>query len=454
VVAGASGDAGKTTVALGLVRALRSRSILVQPFKKGPDFIDPAWLTRAAGRACRNLDARLCGDQVVQAVFDRYAPSDGVSVIEGNRGLFDGGDAQGTHSTAALARLLDVPVLLVVNVTKVTRTAAALVLGCMHLEPGTPLAGVVLNRVAGQRHRKVATAAIEQATGLAVVGALPRLDGDVISSRHLGLLTPEEHQAVDGAMGVIERLVTDHVDVDAVLSMARSASLRGVVPIPEAGDRPGQGVTIGVLQDAAFTFYYPENLEALESLGARVVTVSPLRDQRMPRVDALYVGGGFPETHAAELSANAALMGEIRSRVAQGMAVYGECGGLMYLSSRFWVGDRAYPMVGALPVEMVMQERPAGHGYVEAQVVGETPFYSRGETLTGHEFHYSRVVGGLEGVDRVFRMKRGAGVDGEGGEGLCVGRVLGTYVHVHALGTKSWARGMIRASQGNKSACQ
>jgi len=447
VVAGASGDAGKTTVALGLLRVLRSRGIVVQPFKKGPDFIDPAWLSRAAGRPTRNLDARLCGEEGVAAVFDRHAPSDGVSVIEGNRGLFDGGDAKGTHSTASLARLLSAPVLLVVNAAKVTRTAAALVLGCQHLEPGTPLSGVILNRVAGERHRRVATAAIEEATGLPVVGALPRLEADAISSRHLGLLTPQEHEAADEALGVVERLVRDSVDVDAVLGMARGAPPRARRGGEVVGARHGEGVTIGVLQDAAFTFYYPENLEALEAMGARVVAVSPLRDQRLPPVDALYVGGGFPETHAEALSSNVSLLGEIRRRVQEGLAVYAECGGLMYMSSRFRVGERVFGMVGALPVEMVMEARPVGHGYVEAEVVGDTPYYSSGTRVVGHEFHYSRIVRGLEGIRRVFRVKRGAGVDGAGGEGLVSGRVLGTYVHIHALGTKEWAAGMIRAAR-------
>ncbi|MFW5740064.1 MAG: cobyrinate a,c-diamide synthase, partial [Myxococcota bacterium] len=302
IVAGASGDAGKTTLALGLVRALRARGVDVQPFKKGPDFIDPAWLSRAAGRPARNLDTRLCGDSVVQDVFDRHAPPAGVSIIEGNRGLYDGGDAKGTHSTAALARLLAAPVLLVVNVTKVTRTAAAVVLGCKQLEPSTPVAAVVLNQVAGKRHERVAREAIEQATGLPVVGAMPRLAERTISSRHLGLLTPEEHASADEVLGVVERLVAESVDLDAVLAIARGAGQRprlapALDPRLASAVCSGAGLRIGVLQDAAFTFYYPDNIEALEATGARVVMVSPLRDAGLPEVDALYVGGGFPETH-------------------------------------------------------------------------------------------------------------------------------------------------------------
>ncbi|HNS96547.1 MAG TPA: cobyrinate a,c-diamide synthase, partial [Polyangiaceae bacterium] len=413
VVAGASGDAGKTTVSLGLIRAFRSRGLVVQPFKKGPDYIDPAWLTRAAGRVARNLDVRLFGENVVQAHFDRYAPQDGISVIEGNRGLYDGGDAQGTHSTASLARLLSAPVVLVVDATKVTRTAAAVVLGCQRLEPQTPLAGVILNRVAGSRHRRVVTEAIEQATGLRVYGALPRRRGDMIASRHLGLLTPEEHGAAEDALEVVRQWVEDHVDVAALVELAQGAPSRAMsLPLGQV-EPAGQGVTIGVLRDASLSFYYPENIEALEALGARVVTISPLRDERLPSMDALYVGGGFPETHAKELSSNRALLGEIRQRIAGGLSVYAECGGLIYMSSKLWVQGQAYDLVGALPLELQMEPRPVGHGYVDVQVSGDTTFYEKGQKLSGHEFHYSRIIGGLDRVERVFRVMRGGGVDGE-----------------------------------------
>ena len=447
-MAGASGDAGKTTVTLGLIRALRARGLRVHPFKKGPDFIDPAWLSRAAGVATRNLDVRLCGEDNVRSVFAEHASADGISIIEGNRGLFDGGDAQGTHSTASLARLLRAPVILVVNVTKVTRTAAALVVGCQHLEPGTPIVGVVLNRVAGARHRRVVTEAIVQATGLPVLGALPRAESEAIPNRHLGLLTPQEHGSADRALDAVEAMIAGELDLDRVVELARAAPWMADPPPRRSTSVTGGHPRIGVLQDAAFTFYYPDNLEALERAGGRVVPVSALGDVELPPVDALYVGGGFPETHAEQLAGNGALLASIRERVSRGLPVYAECGGLMYLSRLLRTGDRGYELVGALPVETQMQAAPVGHGYVEATVEGENAFYPRGTKIVGHEFHYSRVVSGLEGVDLAFRMGRGAGVDGGKGEGLRRGNVLATYVHVHAVGMSAWAEGVVRAAEG------
>jgi len=301
--------------------------------------------------------------------------------------------------------------------------------------------------VGGRRHRRVAAQAIEESAGLPVVGALPRRPAGTIPSRHLGLLTPQEHAWADEAIEQVGRLVADSVDLDAIIRVARTAPHRRDVGLERRVARDGRGVRIGVLKDSAFTFYYPDNIEALEARGAEIVFVSPLRDERLPAVDALYVGGGFPETHAEALASNVALLSAIRKRAAAGMPVYAECGGLMYMSRTLSMGDRTFQMVGALPLQVVMQERPVGHGYVEAEVVGETPFYSSRQVVLGHEFHYSRVVGGLDGVSRVFRMKRGAGVDEAGGEGMSLGRVLGTYVHVHAAGADAWAEGMMRAAR-------
>lgn len=445
VVAGASGDAGKTTVALGLALAFRARGIAVQAFKKGPDFIDPAWLGRASGGVARNLDVRLCGESVVRQVFSRHAPSDGISIIEGNRGLFDGGDAAGTHSTASLARMLGAPVLLVVNASKVTRTLAALVRGCRDLEPGTWLAGVVLNRVAGERHVRVATEAIEGETGVAVWGAIGKGGGELIPNRHLGLLTPEEHAAAEAALARVGQVVSGGLKLDAILQAARSAPSWGDEARENRAVARGR-VRIGVLRDSAFTFYYPENLEAIEEAGGTVVAISPLADSRAEGIDGLYVGGGFPETHAEALSRNVGLLGELRGMAERGMPVYAECGGLMYVSRGLRVGERLYEMAGLIPVETQMEASPVGHGYVEVEVTGENVFYERGARFSGHEFHYSRVMSGAGEVAKVFEMKRGRGIMGKQ-EGLCRGSVLATYVHVHALGVEAWARGVVGAAE-------
>ena len=437
-------------VALGLVRALRSRGIVVQTFKKGPDFVDPAWLKQASGCPSRNLDVRMCGKDAVLSTFAQHAPRDGVSVIEGNRGLFDGCDALGTYSTARLAQLLASPTLLVVSAAKATRTVAATVLGCMHLEPNTPLTGVILNHLAGERHCRITRKAVEDATGLPVVGALPRSSEPHILFGPMGLQTPAEHPAADEALGKIERWVTESVDVDGVLAMARAApgmeSGPATVRCSEMGDCGGAPPRIGVPMDSAFSFYYPENIEALESMGATIVAVSPTHDRRLPLLDALYVGGGFVERHAEALSSNDSMRGEIRAAVERGLPVYAEAGGLAYLSRSVCVRDRTWPMVGALPIEVSVEERSIGHGYVEADVVCDTPFYRKGERLVGHRLHSVRVIAGLERVECVARVKGGRGLDGAGVDGLVFKRVFATTMHVHALGMASWATGMVRAA--------
>lgn len=446
MIAGMAGDAGKTTVCAGLLRTLRRRGLRVQAFKKGPDYIDAAWLSLASGSVARNLDVYLSGEDEVRSRFARHAATADCSLIEGNRGLFDGVDAQGSFSTSRLATIVECPVLLVLSAAKVTRSLAAVVLGAKLLEPGLRLGGVVLNGLSGDRHRAVAVQAIEELTGVPVLGALPRVAQAEMPSRHLGLVTPAESPRVEERLDALERLVTGHIDVDAVLALARSAppiTANDVVVSPKA--RP-HGVRIGVLRDAAFTFYYPENLEQLEALGATLVTVSPLSHNALPPVDALYIGGGFPETHARELSNNRSLLRAIREAAQTGLPIYAECGGLMYLGRAIHCGEESFEMAGVFPIETAMLSGPAGHGYVNAEVVTDNPFLPVGTRIRGHEFHYSRVVSGADGVAMALQVTKGNGVH-QGHDGLRVHNVLATYVHVHASGTPEWAPGLVCAAQ-------
>ncbi|HSP91256.1 MAG TPA: cobyrinate a,c-diamide synthase, partial [Vicinamibacterales bacterium] len=285
VVSGLSGDAGKTLLSTGLARAWRDRGIAVAPYKKGPDFIDAAWLGEAAGRPGRNLDTFLMSQAVIGAALGP-AIGAGLVLVEGNRGLHDGMDAHGTHSTAELAKRLAAPVVMVVDATKATRTLAACVRGCAVVDPELRIAAVVLNRVANARHAATITAAFEALGGPPVVGVLPRMEEDPLPSRHLGLVTTAEHGGPDRAMGRAAEVVASHVDLDALLEVARSAGPAEFPgrSVPEA--RPERRVRIGVLRDEAFMFYYPENLEALVDAGADVVEVSPLRANALPQVDA------------------------------------------------------------------------------------------------------------------------------------------------------------------------
>jgi cobyrinic acid a,c-diamide synthase len=448
VIAGSSGDSGKTLLSLGLLLALRKRGVPTRAFKKGPDYIDAAWLSWASDRPARNLDTFLMGFDTAATSFLSHAQPSGFNVIEGNRGLFDGVDAEGTHSTAALAKTLQAPVLLVLNATKVTRTAAAWVLGSQKLDPAVHIVGVVLNRVNGARHEKMLRDSIESTCGIPVVGALPVVESDILlPERHLGLVTPSEHPKIMSLAESLRELVGKHVDIERILSLANEApSLR--VPLEESVEVPkGKGVCIGYLHDSAFTFYYPDNLEALEASGARLVPVSALSSPELPpELDALYMGGGFPETHAGVLHSNRGFLESLSTRIQEGMPVYAECGGLMLLSQAILWQGRRLPMAGVLPFEVEMCPRPQGHGYTVLSVDIPNPFFPVGLTLRGHEFHYSRII--LEGdpVATACAVIRGNGCYARR-EGMIMENVWASYTHLHAQATPEWAEGLLRAAR-------
>jgi len=443
-VAGLAGDTGKTLVSVGLVRALSRRGRRVAPFKSGPDFIDAAWLGAAAGVPGRNLDTYLMPPEGIAGSMRRAARASDLAVVEGKRGLFDGADARGSHSTAQLAKLIGAPVLLVVDATKMTRTVSALVLGCKTLDPELSLAGVVLNRVGTGRQEGIIRRALADDTGVPVLGAVPRLEGRLLPSRHLGLVCAAERPEREATIEALADAVVRHVDVERVSAAAADAPVMAGAIAPPKGRVEGVRVRIGVLRDAAFSFYYPENLEALEAAGAELVFVSPLADRELPPIDALYAGGGFPEEHGRELAANEPLRSALASALAGGLPAWAECGGLMYLARALVRDGREYPMVGALPVVVEHTARPQGHGYMAATVDRANPFVPVGTRLLGHEFHHSRVVAS-SGAETALDVERGAGV-GNGRDGIVVGNVVATYMHLHALGTPGWAESVVRAA--------
>ncbi len=443
MLCGLRGSTGKTLVALGLIGAWEARGLAVAPFKKGPDYIDAAWHTRAGRRPCRNLDTFLMpGDQIRRAVGVHGRRADLV-LIEGNHGLFDGVGAEATASSAELARLLGTPVVLVVDCTKTTRTVAAMVLGCQHMDPALHLAGVILNRVATERQERAIRAAVEETCGLPVLGSVPRLPDLEFPERHLGLLTPAEHPAVLEPIRIARQAVERHVDLEAIRRLAASAPPLAWTEAPDTW-RAGGLVRIGVVRDRAFTFYYPENLEALERQGAEIVEVNALTDPDLPPLDALYIGGGYPETHAAALAANGAFRAGLRREIEAGLPVIAECGGLIYLGESIVMDGVAHPMVGVFPVTFELGRRPWGHGYAMVAVEEPNPFFAPGTHLRGHEFRYSHVrSAGTEGLRLAFRMERGTGFDGKR-DGLTYKNVLASFCHFHAAGTPEWAPGILR----------
>ncbi len=450
VLAGLRGGSGKTLLALGLASYLSKEGFKVSPFKKGPDFIDAGWLSLAAGRECHNLDPFLMTDtQIIESFLSNSQDAD-ISLIEGNRGLFDGVDPNGAYSTAKLGRLLEAPVILIVDVTMATRTIAALVLGCQRFEPDVRISGVILNRVAGSRQESIVRSSIELCCGIPVVGSVPKLKGGLFPERHMGLVP---HQERDDALRAIEwarEAVRKGLDAKAVWRIAKGAvplrveasqGVKGWSGIPDASSPP----RIGYLRDSSFWFYYPENLYHLKDLGADLVEINSIVDREVPDLDALYIGGGFPETQARALSDNRVFRDSLREKIEAGLPVYAECGGLIYLGESLVVNGNSYPMVGAIPLQMVLEEKPQGHGYTILEVIRKNPYYEAGEIIKGHEFHYTRaVIKESEDIDLVFKVRRGYGLDGER-DGVCKGNLLATYSHIHARGDPRWGQRIIKS---------
>jgi cobyrinic acid a,c-diamide synthase len=448
VIAALSGGSGKTIVSVGLIASWQKRGMAIAPFKKGPDFIDAGWLALAAGHPCYNLDTFLVPVKQVLLSFTSRTTTSDLSVIEGNRGLYDGMDVEGSTSTSELAKLLSAPVVLTIDCTKSTRTVAAMVLGCIQFDPEVNICGVILNRVAGGRHESILRKSIEQYCGLPVLGAIPKLKEDSFPERHMGLVPTPEHSWADESIERAAEMAERCLDLDRLLAIAKEAppltAKTDIIP-PTPPLSPEPPPRIGVIRDAAFQFYYPENLEALQAAGAEVVTVSALADSALPDLDGLYVGGGFPETHARALAENEGFRHDVRRLAEQGLPIYAECGGLMYLGESLILDGVTYSMVGLFPVVFGFSKRPQGHGYTIFEVEGPNPYYKAGVQVRGHEFHYSNVLKWRGHADELcFRMTRGVGFSG-GRDGLCYKNTLATYAHVHALGTPSWAKAMVEA---------
>jgi len=436
VISATHKSAGKTTVSAGLCAALAARGMAVQPFKKGPDYIDPMWLTAAAGRECRNLDNFMFGWDALTASFRKHAALADISIIEGNKGLHDSVEVDGEGSAANLARKLAAPVILVLDASGTTRGIAPLLLGYKMFEPDIRIEGVILNKVGNARHEAKLLAVIEKYCQVPILGALRKSAEMEILERHLGLIPVKEEQGLANVINAIRMQVDYSVDVEKVVRIARTAPPMDVEETATA-PMPAPKVRLGVVMDRAFTFYYPENLEALKQAGAELVTVNAVNDPHLPeRLDGLYIGGGFPETLMDELSANHSLRTGIRQAVADGLPVHAECGGLIYLSrSVVFKGKRA-EMVGALDCDVAIRHKPKGHGYMELETTGASPWMRRG-TVRAHEFHYGEVVN-LGNIDYAYRVARGTGINGKA-DGIVHKNVTASFAHLHHLATPGWA---------------
>jgi cobyrinic acid a,c-diamide synthase len=438
VVAGLAGGSGKSVASVGLASLWRRRGKTVAPFKKGPDYIDAGWLQRAADAPCYNLDPYLMSAEQITDSFASHAAGADIVLVEGNRGLFDGVTAQAGYSTADLAFMLDLPVLLVVNCTKTTRTVAAMVLGCQQFAPELTIAGVILNQVATSRQHAIIVEAVTEATGIQVVGAIPRLPVDIFPMRHLGMIPTQEYPELDKALTVLADTVERGVDLDSVEKHASELNLVKKISAPAAQEER-KDVRLGVIQDSAFQFYYPDNLEALARAGANLVFIDALADRELPPLDGLYIGGGFPETSAAALAENSSFRDSVRRAAMAGLPIYAECGGLIYLGESIDYDGTNYPLAGVFPVRFGLSNKPQAHGYSQFVVERKNPFYPVGSRVKGHEFRYSTTTCNDNAhIEFAVRMERGTGFM-DGVDGLTIHNVLALYTHVHAVATPEWA---------------
>ena len=436
-------SSGKTSISIGLLAAFAERGLAVQPFKKGPDYIDPLWLTLAAGRPCYNLDYNTQSDAEIAALFTRHGRSANFSLIEGNKGLYDGIDVEGSDCNAALANLLQTPVILVLDTQGITRGLVPLVLGYQAFDTDLTIAGLILNRVASPRHENKLRASLEHYTDIPILGAIGRYQELVVTERHLGLTTPCEQGASKAKIECLKMAVTEGVDIDQVLEIA------GGTPAPAATGESRSptlraDIRIGVARDAAFSFHYQDDLEALERAGAELVFFNALKDEQLPDVDGLFLGGGFPETQMAALEANASLRGEIRQAAKNDMPIYAECGGLMYLCRSISWRDETCQMAGVIPADAVMHARPQGRGLMRLEETAASPWplpaagAQAPVQFTAHEFHYAALENCPSDMEFAYRVLRGRGVDGRS-DGIVTSNVLANFCHLRDTGQNHWA---------------
>jgi len=451
VISGLSGGSGKTLVSLGLTRLFTRRGLAVQPCKKGPDYIDYAWLALAARRSASCLDPYFQNDEALLRQFINVCsrrPAD-LAIIEGNRGLFDGRDVTGTCSTAHVSCLLKAPVVLTMNCAKMTRTAAAVVAGMASFEPEVRLGGVILNNVANERHASMLRQAIERYTDIPVLGVLPRLRSNPLPERHMGLALSQADDSTHALLDHLADLLSEHTDIDALLTLAHSASdLPDICPAP-AQETGALRPRIGFVLDDALWFYYQENLDALRDAGAELLPLSLLDPAPWPELDGLYLGGGYPELFADTISSSPHLE-EIRSLSEAGRPIYAECGGFMVLCEALLLDDGPRAMAGLFPARPRFYPRPQGLGYVTARTLTDNPFHPVGSEWAGHEFHYSRCEWPSgQYPEACLALKPGVGMYEKQGvqyDGLLTRRTFASWTHLFAPAVPHWAENFVKAA--------
>jgi len=451
MIAAPAGRCGKTTITTGICASLRKRGLIVQPFKKGPDYIDPSWLTAASKRPCRNLDLFMMKKQAILKTFYRASEDADIAIIEANMGFYDGIKPHGKDSPAGLARLLDTPVVFVVNCSRITRSVAAIIYGFAGFEPDNCIKGVILNNVSGQRHEKKLTDSIKRYCNIPILGVVPKSLSLNIKERHLGLIPYGEEGKGEDLINDIARFFEQYIDMDGILSISKIPAdkkiTKPVIVNKKNIDRKSH-VRIGIFYDKAFSFYYPENLEFLEKNGAEIVYIDSMKDTVLPDIDGLYIGGGFPELYASEITKNRSLLVYVRAAIENWMPVFCECAGLMYLCDGIKTDEGFFEMAKVIPSVVEKKGFPQGHGYMEVEVITENPFFKKGARIKGHEFHYTRLMNDNH-FHYALKVLRGNGIDGYY-DGILYKNTFASYMHIHAVSVPYWAKNFVHIAEKYK----
>ena len=455
-ISAAHKSSGKTTLSIGLCAALKQQGLCVQPFKKGPDYIDPLWLSLAAGRDCHNLDFNTMSQDEILRDFSKYATGADINIIEGNKGLYDGVALDGSDSNAAVAKLTQSPVILVIDSRGVTRGVAPLLLGYQQFDAEINIAGVIYNLSSGGRHEEKLRAITKEYTDIPVLGVVKKNSLLEVDERHLGLKPSNEGKGAKQKIDDIARIVADSVDLKELVNIATNSCLLNTVAQkkqPNLKHQTTETIRLGICEDSAFGFYYASDKIALEKVGAELVSINTLTDPCLPEnLDGLFIGGGFPETQMKQLADNKSMRQSIYNAIENGLPTYAECGGLMYLSQKLYWNEKSSEMVGIIPADVYMHQKPQGRGYVKLQETEDILWLDKNLdknkehlNINAHEFHYSAIrdVSALEKKGKfAYKVLRGVGISGEQ-DGWVYKNLLANYAHMRDTDQYHWANRFI-----------
>jgi len=437
-ISAAHKSSGKTIISLGLCRAISNLNSKVQSFKKGPDYIDPIWLAKASHQPCYNLDFFNMSSEEILDLYNNHSATSDVSIIEGNKGLFDGMSVDGGDANADLAKLLNLPVILVIDTNGMTRGIAPLLQGYQNFDHGVNIQGVILNKVGGDRHESKLINAIDHYTDLKVYGSVQRNKELDIDERHLGLIPANEDDKSEIKINRISEIIADSINIKKILSDTPN----NIVSQSKPRESIPSSLTIAIPRDAAFGFYYQDDLALFEKLGTKISYFDAIRDSKLPECDGLFIGGGFPEMSLKELSSNKSLLTDIQNKINAGLPAYAECGGLMYLTNNIEYLDRSFPMVGVINANTVMTQRPVGRGYVEIEPTDSHPWKDVSRKISAHEFHYSRLENIATDYEYAYNVLRGEGINNKK-DGIITKNLLATYSHLRSVGGNLWVQQFI-----------